>query len=142
MLEHRRILVLEDDPLPALDLAQTFVDANGRVIGPFNSVAQTLTVLAVELPDAAILDVRLIDRDVTPVAQALLRKGAAVVFHAATDAPLPRSAPNSVRRPSRESRRSRPWSSIRWPRSSKKRPGPGASFPDCPRATGLQTSAH
>ncbi len=87
MLHRYRVLVLEDEPMIALDLAEAIVEARGEVIGPLASVEDALAVLADAPPHAAILDERLVDSDVVPVARILLLTGIPVLFHTASDVP-------------------------------------------------------
>jgi DNA-binding response OmpR family regulator len=87
MLNRRRILIAEDEALIAFDLAHAVEDAGGEVVGPVDSVREGLRLLSNEVIHAAILDVRLFDRDVAPIAAALLEQGKAVVFHTASPVP-------------------------------------------------------
>ena len=87
MLAGRRILVAEDEALLAIDLALSIQDALGQVVGPVATVAEALVLLENEVIEAAILDVHLTDRDIVPVAKALLANGAAVIFHTASEIP-------------------------------------------------------
>jgi DNA-binding response OmpR family regulator len=66
-----RILVVEDEYLIALELEVTLRAAGFQVIGPAPDVDAALVLLKAERPDAAILDVNLAGRRVTPVAEAL-----------------------------------------------------------------------
>ena len=66
------ILIVEDEAMVALGLAFAAEDAGAIVVGPAASTIEALTLLAEQIVDAAILDVHLIDRDVTPVALALV----------------------------------------------------------------------
>jgi DNA-binding response OmpR family regulator len=61
LFSRTRILVVEDDPLTALDLAATVRDTGGTVIGPVASVEEALEILDAIEVDAAILDVNLSD---------------------------------------------------------------------------------
>ena len=87
MLNDRRVLIAEDEALVALDLALSVAAAHGRVVGPFATVNEGLVYLAHDDVHAAILDVHLADRDVAPLAMALLDRGRPVVFHTASDIP-------------------------------------------------------
>ncbi|WP_441260666.1 response regulator [Bradyrhizobium sp. 521_C7_N1_3] len=66
-----RILVVEDEYLIALELDTELRAAGYRVIGPVADIEGALELLKVERPDAAILDVNLAGRWVTPVAETL-----------------------------------------------------------------------
>jgi DNA-binding LytR/AlgR family response regulator len=80
LLEGRLILVLEDDYLAALDVAQLVEDLGGEVAGPAGRLEEARA-LARERPlDGAVLDVNL-DRETSyPLARELLERGVAVVF--------------------------------------------------------------
>ena len=87
MLDNCRVLIAEDEALIGLDIAQAVTAANGEPVGPFATVKDGLVYLAHNDVHAAILDVHLADRDVSPLAVALLDRGKAVVFHTASDVP-------------------------------------------------------
>lgn len=87
MLDNCRVLIAEDEALIALDLARAVEAAKGEPVGPFASVKDGLVYLAHNDVHAAILDVHLADRDVSPLAMALLDRGRPVVFHTASDIP-------------------------------------------------------
>jgi DNA-binding response OmpR family regulator len=87
MLDRSRVLIAEDEPLTALDVAAAIEDANGEVVGPVARVSDGIRLIAHESIDAAILDVRLLDGEVTPIAQALLAKKVVVLFHTGSDVP-------------------------------------------------------
>lgn len=87
MLNDRRVLIAEDEALVALDLAHSVEAAHGKVVGPFATVKDGLVYLAHDDVHAAILDVHLADRDVSPLALALLERGKPVVFHTSSDIP-------------------------------------------------------
>ncbi len=71
----RRILVVEDEPLIAMDFSQTLSEAGFVVIGPANSVAQALALLAQFGCDAAMLDVNLGKETSEAIARELIRLG-------------------------------------------------------------------
>lgn len=88
MLSHKRILIVEDEPLLALDLALTLEALGGETVGPVASVNHALRLLGAVPPvDGAILDVGLPDGLVTPVAEALTAERIPVVFHTAQSVP-------------------------------------------------------
>ncbi|MFQ6550271.1 HWE histidine kinase domain-containing protein [Aestuariibius sp. 2305UL40-4] len=54
----RKIMVVEDDPIIGMDIADIFRTRGASVVGPFTTVATALQALR-EAPDAALLDVNL-----------------------------------------------------------------------------------
>jgi CheY-like chemotaxis protein len=87
VLKGALILVCEDEPFIALDLAESVREAGGVVVGPASSVREALDLLDAHVVAGAILDVNLSDREVTPVAERLLNEGVAVVFQSGVGAP-------------------------------------------------------
>ena len=71
----RRILVVEDEPIVAMDICQTLIEAGYEVIGPANSVAQALALIAKFGCDAAVLDINLGSETSEPIARELLKTG-------------------------------------------------------------------
>jgi DNA-binding response OmpR family regulator len=67
-----RVLLAEDDALVALYLMTTLQTAGYVVVGPVSAVAEALTIIDTEPPDAAVLDLRFAAGDTAPVAAALL----------------------------------------------------------------------
>src|SRR5262245_46391577 len=78
-LSGRRVLVVEDDALIALELEQTLQDRGVTVVGPFGSVDNALPFAGNGL-DGAVLDINLGDEDVFPVADALSDAGTPFMF--------------------------------------------------------------
>jgi CheY-like chemotaxis protein len=66
-----KVLVVEDEAIIAFDLEGTLRELGCVVLPIAPSVAEALAVLKAERPEAALLDVRLADGEVTPVAEAL-----------------------------------------------------------------------
>jgi DNA-binding NarL/FixJ family response regulator len=87
MLTGRNVLIAEDEPITAMDLGAAVTHVHGHVIGPVATLAEGMRLVASGDVHGAILDVQLIDGDVTPLAHALLDGGAAVVFHSASPIP-------------------------------------------------------
>ncbi|WP_048710613.1 response regulator [Microvirga massiliensis] len=87
MLAKSRVLVAEDEPLTALDIAATIRENGGEVLGPAAGVSEALDLVAGSQVDGAILDCKLRDGEITPVAEALLGRDVPVVLH--TDRPMP-----------------------------------------------------
>jgi PAS domain S-box-containing protein len=81
-LAGRRVLLVEDEPLVALDLEATLRDLGCEVAGPAATLADALRVVAAEAPqlDAAVLDVNLGGQPAFPAADELVRRGVPVIF--------------------------------------------------------------
>ena len=75
MLNQVSVLIVEDEPFIALDLATAVEEARGKVIGPAGSVREARMLIEQHLVQAAVLDVNLSDRDVTPIAELLIKDG-------------------------------------------------------------------
>ena len=67
-----RVLVAEDDALVSLYLMTTLQTAGYVVVGPVSAVAEALSIIDSEPPDAALLDLQFAAGDTAPVAAALL----------------------------------------------------------------------
>ncbi|MEO6341484.1 MAG: response regulator [Caulobacteraceae bacterium] len=95
---HAEVLVAEDEPFIAFDLATTIEDAGGVVVGPAATVKEALALLENHHVAAAILDVNLGDGDISPVAELLIARGAPVIFHTGLGLPAELSArfPNLI----------------------------------------------
>jgi CheY-like chemotaxis protein len=70
-LSGRRILVVEDEFLIALDVQDALMELGCTVIGPAATAEQALQIIADTPPDAAVLDVRLANGDTSPIARSL-----------------------------------------------------------------------
>ncbi len=81
------ILIVDDEPFIALDLALAVEDAGGLVIGPAGSVREALALLATSSVAAAILDVNLSDGEVTPVVELLIARGVPMIFQTGVGLP-------------------------------------------------------
>jgi CheY-like chemotaxis protein len=84
MLDGLAVLIVEDDFLIALTLADAVEEAGGSVIGPASTTTVALGLLALERVRAAILDVNLADRDIEPVLNECMTVGIPTVVHSAT----------------------------------------------------------
>ena len=80
MLNRALILVVEDEPFIALDVALAIEDAGGIVAGPAASVVEALALIETLSIVAAILDVNLVNGDVTPVAERLINAGIPIIL--------------------------------------------------------------
>jgi CheY-like chemotaxis protein len=76
----RRILVVEDEALIAMDLERIVRCAGCEVLGPVGRAEEALRLAAEGRPDAAILDIKLSDGDSFAVADALARRRVPFVF--------------------------------------------------------------
>lgn len=74
------VLLVEDEHVVALELAWLLRDAGCRVLGPAPSVTEALVLLGRERPDAALLDLELLDGHVAPVAVRLASMGVPFVL--------------------------------------------------------------
>lgn len=83
-LEGIRVLIVEDDPIIALDMIYSLEDAGAETIGPCVTTARALAQIADDAPDVAILDVDIGSEDSGPVARVLRARGIPFVFHTGT----------------------------------------------------------
>lgn len=81
------ILIVDDEPFIALDLAMAVEDAGCLVVGPAGSVREALSLLEASRVTAAILDVNLSDGDVTPVVEVLVTRGIPLIFQTGVGLP-------------------------------------------------------
>ncbi|RYD45604.1 MAG: response regulator [Sphingomonadales bacterium] len=87
MLQDQSILIVEDEPFIVMELVDAVLSHGGRVVGPVSTVADALVLLDTCPVDAAILDVQLIDRDITPVALRLIEMRKPLVIQTGTGLP-------------------------------------------------------
>lgn len=76
-----RILVAEDELIIGVDLCDTVEEAGYSVEGPHDNMSSAMLALQKDRPDAAILDVRLGDGEVFPLAEKLIADDVPVIFH-------------------------------------------------------------
>ncbi|WGF90942.1 response regulator [Marinivivus vitaminiproducens] len=88
-LEGMRILVVEDDPVIAIDMEEILVRAGAEVIGPVSYLPKAFEVATHQVLSAAMLDVRLGDQSVEPAAQLLAARGIPIVFYTGQPLPFP-----------------------------------------------------
>jgi DNA-binding response OmpR family regulator len=84
-----RILVVEDEPLVALEISDLLADEGAEVIGPAMDLGASVELARRASISAAVLDVRLSDGAVAPVARILSERGIPFIFYtgqAETDA--------------------------------------------------------
>jgi DNA-binding NtrC family response regulator len=75
VLRGRRVLIVEDELLVAMELESLLEEQGCAVVGPAATVARALALLDGERLDAAILDVNLDGQTAIPVAAALNEQG-------------------------------------------------------------------
>ncbi len=75
------VMIVEDELLVALDLETIVEDSGHQFDGPYVSVAETNEALDLRMPQCAILDVRLKDGEVFPVADRLRAAQVPMIFH-------------------------------------------------------------
>ena len=89
-----KVLLIEDEPIVAMGIADQLVEVGAIIVGPFGTVRQALkAVQAVEL-DVAVVDFVLADGDSVPVQDALDRKGVPFVVLTAYPPVTVRRNPN------------------------------------------------
>lgn len=74
-LQGRRVLIVEDEMLVALEIENLLQEQGYVVLGPAPRVSRALALLDRERPDAALLDLNLQGQSATPVAAALSARG-------------------------------------------------------------------
>ena len=94
----RRVLIVEDELLVAIELERLLREAGCCVLGPAPTVDRALALIRADPPDLGLLDVNLGGRWVTPVAEALAARGLPFVLvtsyePAALGAPILAEAP-------------------------------------------------
>jgi CheY-like chemotaxis protein len=62
-LQGCKVLVVEDEPLEALDYCDRLSEAGAEIVGPFAAVADALDAVGKETVDVALLDYALADRN-------------------------------------------------------------------------------
>ncbi|KAA9009764.1 response regulator [Histidinibacterium aquaticum] len=78
----KTVLICEDEAIVAMDLGFIFEDLGFDVIGTFATVKSSLQAIEEgRIPDIALLDVRLADGNVFPVADALADHDVSLIFH-------------------------------------------------------------
>lgn len=71
-----RVLIVDDEPLIAMDIATVVEEAGCKVVGVAGSVRRALCLIERETCDIAVLDVNLNGESSEPIAAALRQRGA------------------------------------------------------------------
>lgn len=80
LLANRRVLVLEDEYLAALEMRDAVERLGASVVGPVGRLSDAERAVQRDLPDAAVLDVKLNGDTSYVFADSLVARGTAVVF--------------------------------------------------------------
>ena len=81
------VLVMEDEPILALDLQMILEDAGASVVGPATTLQNALSLVDTELISCALLDVQMGEQSGLKAAERLQRSGIPLVFHTGNAAP-------------------------------------------------------
>jgi DNA-binding NtrC family response regulator len=94
----RTVLVAEDEMIVAFDLCETVEVAGFRAVGPYARVKDACSAIEDSPPSVALLDVRLEDGDVFPLADRLAKAGVPIIFHSAHAEPqfISRRYPDAI----------------------------------------------
>jgi DNA-binding LytR/AlgR family response regulator len=97
-----RILVVEDEFLPAVFIEETLRELRCEIVGPVSNLASAMAAIQRGGFDAALLDINLRGRDATPAAAELAVRAVPYILvtgyaHVAPDAPVLRSAPRVIK---------------------------------------------
>jgi CheY-like chemotaxis protein len=79
-LQGKQVLVVEDEHLIALALADELEACGAEVIGPATSLTTALDLIGSCAPDAAVLDVQLRNELCYPAADLLIARGTPMIF--------------------------------------------------------------
>ena len=95
-LKGNRILVVEDDPFIALDVADNLARAGATVVGPAHNLLAALRLAEDADLAAAVLDFRLEHGDTLAVAARLAERGIPFVFQTSDPEAVRRSRPEAL----------------------------------------------
>jgi DNA-binding response OmpR family regulator len=85
-LEHKHVLIVEDEFLLGLSLQEDLAAAGAEVTGPIATVSEALDIIAAEVFDLALLDVNIRGEMSFAVADALLQRNVPFIFLTGYDA--------------------------------------------------------
>jgi DNA-binding response OmpR family regulator len=80
-----RVLIVEDEPVIALNIRDILIELNYSPVGPAGSIAEATRLTQASPIDAAILDISLPDGDSFALAASLMKNGVAVLFATGRD---------------------------------------------------------
>jgi DNA-binding response OmpR family regulator len=76
----KRVLIVEDEPVVALNYAEILRRAGHEIVGPAATIERALELVGREELDGAVLDIDLVGRSADPVAAALADRGVPFFF--------------------------------------------------------------
>jgi CheY-like chemotaxis protein len=80
ILAGKRVLVVEDEALIAMMVADMLADLGAIVVGPAGTIEQGLALAKAEALDAALLDINVREQRIDPVAETLRARAIPMVF--------------------------------------------------------------
>ena len=92
ILSGHRILVVEDEPIIALNLESMLIEAGAEVIGPAMTVAAALQLAMTPGLTSAIVDLRLQNQSAHPIIECLLRHDIPFALHSGQTEMSPESS--------------------------------------------------
>jgi PAS domain S-box-containing protein len=98
-VRNARVLLVEDETLLAMEVAEVLKAAGAAVLGPANTLEQALALAATETIDAAVLDVNLGGASARPVARLLQTRGVPFVLVTGYEEPGIEEAGPVLRKP-------------------------------------------
>lgn len=87
IFSHKRVLLVEDDFLVALETADFLVAQGCEIVGPSPDVTAALEIARSQKLDAAILDIDIGTQKVWPVAEVLSQRNVPILFLSASSNP-------------------------------------------------------
>lgn len=97
IFKNKSVLVVEDEALVALGLVASLEDLGAEIIGPAYDLDSALQLAYSTHPDCAILDFKIGDFSVLPVAEALSQRGIPFIFVTGfSDLALPKELDSAV----------------------------------------------
>jgi CheY-like chemotaxis protein len=88
-LAGKRVLIVEDEHIIAIDLAHELAAAGAKIIGPVATVGAALDLIASTDPDGVILDLDLRGKIAFPIADALANRHIPFIFSTGYDCEIP-----------------------------------------------------
>lgn len=85
MIREKRVLIVEDEPLIAMDIQSHFLENGWVVVGPVGSIEQALKLIDTDMPSLGILDINLHNQNSYTVAEKLQQRQIPVIFLSGED---------------------------------------------------------